>query len=37
MSNQQEVFTNAIEHFSSEQEEMRVAAAFAAGKFFIGI
>ena len=26
------IFTNAIEHFSSEQEEVRSAAAFAAGE-----
>jgi cullin-associated NEDD8-dissociated protein 1 len=31
MSPQSEVFTNAIEHFAAEQEEIRTAAAFAAG------
>jgi len=31
MSNQSENFTLAIEHFSSDQEETRAAAAFAAG------
>jgi hypothetical protein len=35
MSNQSENFTVAIEHFSSEQEETRAAAAFAAGNEFI--
>lgn len=32
MSDQKEVFSNAIEHFESEQEELRIAAAFAAGR-----
>ena len=32
MSPQPEVFNIAIEHFSDEQEEVRTAAAFAAGK-----
>lgn len=31
MSAMPEVFTNAINHFVSEQEEIRSAAAFAAG------
>lgn len=31
MSPQREVFTNAIEHFGDGQEEIRTAAAFAAG------
>jgi cullin-associated NEDD8-dissociated protein 1 len=31
MSPQPEVFNIAIEHFSDEQEEVRTAAAFAAG------
>lgn len=35
---QQDIFNQAIAHFSSEQEEIRTAAAFAAGKFyFFGI
>ncbi|KAF4584667.1 hypothetical protein EYR40_004654 [Pleurotus pulmonarius] len=36
MSPQQEIFTNAIELFSAEQEEIRAAAAFAAGNIAIG-
>lgn len=32
MSPQPEVFNIAIEHFSDDQEEVRTAAAFAAGK-----
>ncbi|KAG5651284.1 hypothetical protein H0H81_009201 [Sphagnurus paluster] len=36
MSFQKEVFSHAIEHFSSEQEEVRVAAAFATGNIAIG-
>ncbi|EIN13285.1 ARM repeat-containing protein [Punctularia strigosozonata HHB-11173 SS5] len=32
MSNQQDIFTHAINHFGAEQEEIRTAAAFAAGK-----
>jgi hypothetical protein len=32
MSNQKEVFNNSIEHFASDQEEIRSAAAFAPGK-----
>jgi cullin-associated NEDD8-dissociated protein 1 len=31
MSPQNDVFNNAIEHFAAEQEEIRTAAAFAAG------
>lgn len=31
MSLQTDVFTNAIDHFGAEQEEIRTAAAFAAG------
>lgn len=29
---QKDIFTNAIDLFSSDQEDLRVAAAFAAGK-----
>ncbi|GLB36748.1 putative TATA-binding protein interacting (TIP20) [Lyophyllum shimeji] len=36
MSDQKEVFSNAVEHFESEQEELRIAAAFAAGNIAIG-
>ncbi|EEB95452.1 hypothetical protein MPER_05579, partial [Moniliophthora perniciosa FA553] len=36
MSPQQDIFTHAIEHFSAEQEEVRSAAAFAAGNIAIG-
>ncbi|KAG5641254.1 hypothetical protein DXG03_005660, partial [Asterophora parasitica] len=36
MAPQKEVFSNAIDHFASEQEEVRVAAAFAAGNIAIG-
>ncbi|KAF9261953.1 TIP120-domain-containing protein [Marasmius fiardii PR-910] len=36
MTPQQDIFTNAIEHFSAEQEEVRSAAAFAAGNIAIG-
>lgn len=32
MSIQHDVFDNAIDHFSAEEEEIRTAAAFAAGK-----
>jgi hypothetical protein len=32
MSPQQEVFNNAIELFASDQEDVRTAAAFAAGQ-----
>lgn len=32
MSLQGDVFSNAIDHFAAEQEEMRAAAAFAAGE-----
>ena|ERR1700733_2705436 len=31
MSLQGDIFSNAIDHFAAEQEEMRAAAAFAAG------
>jgi len=31
MSRQGDIFPNTIEHFAAEQEEMRAAAAFAAG------
>jgi cullin-associated NEDD8-dissociated protein 1 len=31
MSPQRDIFTNAIDHFGSDQEEIRTAAAFAAG------
>ncbi|RDB24577.1 Cullin-associated NEDD8-dissociated protein 1 [Hypsizygus marmoreus] len=36
MSTQSEVFFHAIDHFTSEQEDMRMAAAFAAGNIAIG-
>jgi len=36
MSPQSDVFANAIEHFAAEQEEIRTAAAFAAGNIAIG-
>jgi len=36
MSPQQDIFTNAIERFTDEQEEVRTAAAFAAGNIAIG-
>ncbi|KAF9016837.1 ARM repeat-containing protein [Hymenopellis radicata] len=36
MSPQSEIFTHAIEHFSSEQEDIKAAAAFAAGNIAIG-
>lgn len=32
MSIQHDVFDNAIDHFSAEEEEIRTAAAFAAGE-----
>jgi cullin-associated NEDD8-dissociated protein 1 len=32
MSIQHGVFDNAIDHFSAEEEEIRTAAAFAAGE-----
>lgn len=35
MSNQKDIFTYVVDHFSSEQEDMRAAAAFAAGKNII--
>jgi cullin-associated NEDD8-dissociated protein 1 len=38
MSPQADIFSNAIEHFAAEQEELRAAAAFAAGTtFFIDL
>ncbi|KAG6819791.1 hypothetical protein H0H93_008643 [Arthromyces matolae] len=36
MSTQKDIFNNAINHFGSEQEEVRIAAAFAAGNIAIG-
>ncbi|KAJ7751005.1 armadillo-type protein [Mycena maculata] len=36
MSNQQEIFRDAIEHFAAEQEEIRAAASFTAGNIAIG-
>lgn len=33
MSPQQDIFNQAIERFTAEQEEVRTAAAFAAGGF----
>ncbi|KAF9074038.1 armadillo-type protein [Rhodocollybia butyracea] len=36
MSPQHDIFTNAIEHFSAEQEDIRSAASFAAGNIAIG-
>ncbi|KAG6910631.1 hypothetical protein DXG01_009140 [Tephrocybe rancida] len=36
MSTQKDIFTNTIDHFGSEKEEVRVAAAFAAGNIAIG-
>ncbi|KAF8212544.1 armadillo-type protein [Mycena galopus ATCC 62051] len=36
MSNQQEIFRDAIEHFVAEQEDIRAAASFAAGNIAIG-
>jgi len=33
MSPQRDIFINAIDYFSSEQEDIRTAAAFAAGLF----
>jgi hypothetical protein len=33
-SRQKDVFSNAIEHFVAEQEDIRTAAAFAAGLFY---
>ncbi|KAL0578835.1 hypothetical protein V5O48_003159 [Marasmius crinis-equi] len=36
MTPQQEIFNNAIEHFSAEQDEVRSAASFAAGNIAIG-
>lgn len=34
MSPQHEVFSNAIENFAAEQDDVKTAAAFAAGKPF---
>ena len=36
MSPQRDIFSNVIDHFASDQEEMRSAAAFAAGKYPFG-
>ncbi|TBU30790.1 TIP120-domain-containing protein [Dichomitus squalens] len=36
MSPQQEIFNQAIERFAAEQEEVRTAAAFAAGNIAVG-
>ena len=36
MSPQQEIFNQAIEKFTAEQEEVRTAAAFAAGNIAVG-
>jgi cullin-associated NEDD8-dissociated protein 1 len=37
MSRQKDTFNHAIEHFGAEQEEIRTAAAFAAGTLaFLG-
>ncbi|KAH7907426.1 armadillo-type protein [Hygrophoropsis aurantiaca] len=36
MSPQQDIFSNTIEHFAAEEEEIRTAAAFAAGNIAIG-
>ena len=36
MEPQQELFSNVIEHFGSDQEDVRTAAAFAAGNMAIG-
>ncbi|KAF8972524.1 armadillo-type protein [Flammula alnicola] len=36
MSNQRDIFVLVVDHFGSEQEEMRAAAAFAAGNIAIG-
>ncbi|OAX40483.1 TIP120-domain-containing protein [Rhizopogon vinicolor AM-OR11-026] len=36
MSKQQDTFTSTIEHFAAEEEEIRTAAAFAAGNIAIG-
>jgi cullin-associated NEDD8-dissociated protein 1 len=37
MSPQGDIFSNAIEHFAAEQEEMRAAAAFAAGTRYLSV
>jgi cullin-associated NEDD8-dissociated protein 1 len=36
MSNQRDIFLLVVDHFGAEQEEMRAAAAFAAGNIAIG-
>ncbi|EIW86241.1 TIP120-domain-containing protein [Coniophora puteana RWD-64-598 SS2] len=36
MSPQHDIFTHVIDHFASEEEEVRAAAAFAAGNIAIG-
>ncbi|KAF7296627.1 Cullin-associated nedd8-dissociated protein 1 [Mycena chlorophos] len=36
LSTQQDIFRDSIEHFGSEQEEIRAAASFAAGNIAIG-
>ncbi|KAG2745509.1 TIP120-domain-containing protein [Suillus brevipes Sb2] len=36
MSKQQDTFSSTIEHFAAEEEEIRAAAAFAAGNIAIG-
>jgi cullin-associated NEDD8-dissociated protein 1 len=36
MSNQADVFTQAIDRFTADNEEIRTAAAFAAGNIAIG-
>lgn len=36
MSPQHDIFTHAIERFTAEQEEVRTAAAFAAGNMAVG-
>ena len=36
MSPQQDIFNHAIERFTAEEEEVRTAAAFAAGNIAVG-
>ncbi|THH17136.1 hypothetical protein EW146_g3609 [Bondarzewia mesenterica] len=36
LSPQQDIFNNAIDHFTAEQEDVRTAAAFAAGNIAVG-
>ncbi|EGN92705.1 hypothetical protein SERLA73DRAFT_98928 [Serpula lacrymans var. lacrymans S7.3] len=36
MSPQKDIFSNTIEHFAAEQEDIRTAAAFAAGNIALG-